>query len=137
MGRAERPAGTPSSLGQFKGKNQGGSFRETFLISPILLSRLRWHCHFLLVLQRETALLGLLVELMVTVSVYDLLVFDKVIQKQIKLTLKIHFRTVKILDKLIFFHTFYRPFSRVEEKLRYVILTSHGMSLRSCVCAET
>lgn len=76
-----------------------------------MLSQL-WHCHSLLVLQRETALLGLLVELMVTEIMYGLLVFDKVIQKQIKLTLKIYFQAVKILDKLrFFFPGFHRPFS--------------------------
>lgn len=66
-----------------------------------LLSQL-WHCHSLLILQRETAL-GLLVELLVTVSTYDLLFFDKVIQKQTKLTLQILFQTVTILDKLRYF----------------------------------
>lgn len=76
-------------------------------------------CGTLLVLQRETALLGLLVDLVITVSMDDHLFSDKAIQKQIKLTLKIHFQAVKIHDKLrFFFYGFHRPFGRVEEKLR-------------------
>lgn len=49
---------------------------------------------------KRNSTFGLLVELVVTVSMNDLLFFDKVIQKQIKLTLNIHFQTIKILDKL-------------------------------------
>lgn len=55
---------------------------------------------------------------MVTEIIYGLLVFDKVIQKQIKLTLKIYFQAVKILDKLRLFFLDFTDLLALIEKLR-------------------
>lgn len=58
-------------------------------------------------------------ELIVTYEHIQPSFFDKVIKKQMKLTLKMHFWAVKILDKFrFFFNGFHQLFSRIKEKLR-------------------